>query len=66
MQHKKMFIAQLAELLRRARRSEVLDLDLSEDGNRVLIQFAGGGTRLVDIEGDSDCAIILDVIRKVM
>ena len=68
MKHKKLreFVAQYAELLRAARRSDVADLELSEDGNKVMINFDGGLTRLVNIEGDSDCAVILDVIRKVM
>lgn len=64
--HKKALVQQFAEVLRMARRSNVEDLELSDDGNTVTIHFEGGGRRPVNVEMDSDTALLLDVIRKVL
>lgn len=64
--HKGALVRQFAEVLRLARRSSVEDLELSEDGNTVTILFEGGGRRPVNVEADSDTALLMDVIRKVM
>lgn len=42
--------------------SGVKDLVLSEDGNKVIIQFAQGG-RVVNVECDSGYAMIMDVLK---
>ncbi|MDE5698140.1 MAG: hypothetical protein K2I96_12150 [Lachnospiraceae bacterium] len=42
--------------------SGVKDLVLSEDGNKVIIQFAQGG-RVVNVECDSGYAMIMDVMK---
>ena len=39
---------------------------LSDNGNLVTICFEGGGRREVNVEGDSEAALILDVIRRVL
>lgn len=59
-------VQQFAEVLRMARRSGVEGLELSDDGNTVTIHFEGGGRRTVNVEGDSDTALLMDVIRKVL
>ncbi len=58
------FILMRLKLLLKATRagSGVRDLVLSEDGNKVIIQFAHGD-RDVNIECDSGCAMIMDVIK---
>lgn len=63
---KESMVQQFAGVLRMARHSCVEDLELSDDGNTVTIHFEGGGQRPVNVEGDSDTALLLDVIRKVL
>lgn len=63
---KEAMVQQFAEVLRMARRSSVEGLELSNDGNTVTICFEGGGRRPVNVEGDSDTALLMDVIRKVL
>lgn len=63
---KEAMVQQFAEVLRMARRSSVEGLDLSDDGSTVTIHFEGGGRRPVNVEGDSDAALLMDVIRKVL
>lgn len=60
------FVARFAELLRSGRGTGVEDLELTEDGSAVVIHFEGGGRRPVNVELDSDAALVLDVIRKVL
>lgn len=42
--------------------SEACFLDLSEDGHTVTICFIGGGTKTVNIYGDSGIAMLYDVL----
>ena len=44
----------------------VTALRLSDDGNKVQVIFADGISMLVNIEGDSLGAIIMDVTRKAL
>ena len=48
------------------KRTGVERLELSDNGNLVTICFEGGGRREVNVEGDSEAALILDVIRRVL
>lgn len=63
---RKVFVQQFSDLLRSGRRTGVERLELSDDGNLVTICFEGGGRREVNVEGDSEAALILDVIRRVL
>lgn len=63
---KKVFVQQFSDLLRSGRRTGVERLELSDNGNLVTICFEGGGRREVNVECDSDAALILDVIRRVL
>lgn len=63
---KEAMVQQFAEVLRMARHSSVESLELSDDGNTVTIHFEGGGRRPVNVEGGSDTALLMDVIRKVL
>ena len=53
---RKVFVQQFSDLLRSGRRTGVERLELSDNGNLVTICF----------EGDSEAALILDVIRRVL
>lgn len=64
-ERKKAFVQQFSELLRSGRCTGVEGLELSEDGRTVTIHFQGGGNRPVNVDCDSDAALILDVIRRV-
>lgn len=60
---RKVILARMAHLLKATRAgSGVRDLVLSEDGNKVTIQFAHG-SRDVNIECDSGHAMIMDVLK---
>lgn len=63
---RKVFVQQFSDLLRSGRRTGVERLELSDNGNLVTICFEGGGRREVNVEGDSEAALILDVIRRVL
>ena len=63
---RKVFVQQFSDLLRSGRRTGVERLELSDDGNLVTICFEGGGRREVNVECDSEAALILDVIRRVL
>lgn len=39
-------------------------LELSDDGNTVVIQFLGGGIKTANIRGDSGIAMLYDVLRQ--
>lgn len=43
---------------------EACFLKLSEDGKTVAIQFIGGGTKHVNINGDSGIAMLYDVLKQ--
>lgn len=58
------FVSALAVLLEMTREG-VVDLALSEDGEKVTIIYDGGFTRPVNIACDSYVAIILDVTKEV-
>lgn len=60
------FVQQFSDLLRSGRRTGVERLELSDNGNLVTICFEGGGRREVNVECDSEAALILDVIRRVL
>jgi hypothetical protein len=60
------FVAEFGELLRKGQATNVQALELSEDGNTVTITWLDGSPRAVQVGGDSDAALILDVIRKVL
>ena len=63
---RKVFVQQFSDLLRSGRRTGVERLELSDNGNLVTICFEGGGRLEVNVEGDSEAALILDVIRRVL
>lgn len=44
--------------------SNIADLILTENQSKVIILFKAGGTRKVNIDGDSGYAIIMDVLKK--
>lgn len=44
--------------------SNIADLILTENQSKVIILFKAGGTREVNIDGDSGYAIIMDVLKK--
>ena len=60
---RKVFVQQFSDLLRSGRRTGVERLELSDNGNLVTICFEG---REVNVECDSEAALILDVIRRVL
>ena len=60
------FVAEFGELLRKGQGTNVKALDLSEDGNTVTITWLDGSPRAVPVGGDSDAAVVLDVIRRVL
>lgn len=62
------FVAEFGELLRKGQGTNVKALALSEDGNTVTITWLKPDSfpREVPVGGDSDAALILDVIRKVL
>ena len=62
---RKVFVQQFSDLLRSGRRTGVERLELSDNCNLVTICFEGG-RREVNVEGDSEAALILDVIRRVL
>lgn len=43
---------------------EACFLKLSKDGKTVTIQFIGGGTKHVNINGDSGIAMLYDVLKQ--
>ena len=60
---RKVILTRLAHLIKATRAgSGVRNLALSEDGNKVIIQFAHG-SRDVNIECDSGYAMIMDVMK---
>lgn len=60
------FVAEFGELLRSGQGTNVQALALSEDGNTVTITWLDGSPRDVPVGGDSDAALVLDVIRRVL
>lgn len=66
MEDKKDIVARLKLLLIATRAgSNIEDLLLSEDEQFVTIMFKEGGSRKVNVAGDSGYAIILDVMKMV-
>ena len=63
---KAQFVAEFSELLRKGQGTNVKALELSEDGNTVTITWLDGSPRPVPVGGDSDAALVLDVIRRVL
>lgn len=66
MENKEEIVVRLKLLLRATSAGRnIEDLILSEDHNEITIQFVEGGTRKVNIAGDSGYAIIKDVMDKI-
>lgn len=65
MENKQDIVKRLKLLLMATRAgSNIEDLDLNERQDKVTIIFRHGGSRQVDIAGDSGIAIIKDVISR--
>ena len=58
------FVHNLGVLLSRTR-EDVVKCELVDRGDTVIITFAGGGTRTVNVHADSYAAIIRDVMKHI-
>lgn len=63
-ENKKEIVSQL-EILLKLLRNGVEKLSFDEDEEIIKINFEGGGSRMVNVAGDSGYALIKDVIAKI-
>lgn len=59
------FVKDFAELLKKHSRAEVENMELSEDGDKVIITFKGGAQKTADVSADSITAAIRDIMKVV-